>query len=596
MCIRDRSLTRSRTTLGTIAYMSPEQARGDEVDGRTDIWSLGVVLYEMLTGELPFKGDHDQAVIHAILHREPASLKKAKPDAPPGLEEVIFQALAKKPSARYPTMEELAEDLEAVAEGVKPLKARPARAIKLAVLPFANLSGDPDQEYLSDGLTQEMITELGRLHPDSLSVIARASVMRYKKGDTPVDRIGQELGVNYVLEGSSLREGNLVRVNAVLIQVADQTQLWAESYKREFSGILALQSEVAENMAKALSIRLLPSEKDQLAKVSPIDPEAHEAYLRGMFHSQKVTPEDLDTAEKYFDVALEKDLSYAPAYTGRALLWLYRNQMGIAPPEEAAPKAKAAALRALELDAGSADAHHVLASIKTYIDWEWDGAGESWRRTLEINPNVAAAQALYAHYLAITGHVEEALIHSEKASVLDPFNPLVQSWHAQIVYAQRKYDESIALAREAQRIHPDHPIVGFTLWLTMHQKEELHKEAFEAIKAMMVATYQDPRIEAALEEGYAQGGYAEAMKCGAESLVARLPEAFSLPNDIGNFYVAAGEKDKAVEWLEKGFEVHDPVSPYLSCFPLYDDIRSDPRIQAVLRRMGLPTHDKKPDG
>ena len=334
-------ITKEGMTMGTIAYMSPEQAQGEEVDYRTDIWSLGVVLYEMISGELPFKGDHDQAVIHAILHREPASLRKAKPDAPSGLEEVIFQAIAKKPSARYPTMEEFAEDLEAVAEGLKPLKARPARAVKLAVLPFANLSGDPDQEYLSDGLTQKMITELGRLHPESLSVIARASVMRYKKGDTPVDQIGQELGVNYVLEGSTLREANLVRVNAVLIQVVDQTQLWADSYKQEFSGILALQSEVAESVAKALSIKLLPSEKDQLAKVSPVDPEAHEAYLRGMYHCQKVTPGDLDTAEKYFDLALEKDSSFAPAYVGRAWVWVFRNQCGMASPGEAGPKAKA---------------------------------------------------------------------------------------------------------------------------------------------------------------------------------------------------------------------------------------------------------------
>jgi serine/threonine protein kinase/Tfp pilus assembly protein PilF len=586
------SLTRSRTTLGTIAYMSPEQAKGEQVDGRTDIWSLGIVLYEMLTGELPFKGDHDQAVIHAILHREPASLKKAKPDAPSGLEEVIFQALAKKPSARYPTMEELAEDLEAVAEGLKPLKARPARAIKLAVLPFANLSGDPDQEYLSDGLTQEMITELGRLHPESLSVIARTSVMRYKKGDTPVDQIGQELGVNYVLEGSTLREANLIRINSVLIQVADQTQLWADSYKREFSGILALQSEVAESVAKALSLKLLPSEKDMLARAHPIDPEAHEAYLRGINKLMNVTPEDIDTAEKYFDQALEKDPSFASAYAGRAQVWVIRNQMGMASPEEAAPKAKAAALRALELDANSADAHHVLASVKTYIDWDWEGAGESWERTLELNPNIAGAQVLYAHFLAITGHVEEARVHSEKAAVLDPFDPLIQCWHAQILLVQRRYDEAMAVAREAQRIHPDHPIVGFTLWVIMHEKKEM-EEAFEAIKAVMVANYQDPRVEAALEEGYAHGGYAEAMKRGAESLIARLPEAFSLPNDIGNFYMAAGEKDKAIEWLEKGFEVHDPVSPYLSCFPIYDDIRSDPRIQEVLRKMNLPVDEKE---
>jgi tetratricopeptide (TPR) repeat protein len=438
-----------------------------------------------------------------------------------------------------------------------------------------------------------MITELGRLHPESLSVIARASVMRYKKGDTPVDRIGQELGVNYVLEGSSLREGNLVRINAVLIQVADQTQIWADSYKREFAGILDLQSEVAESVAQALSIKLLPSEKATLAKARPVDPEAHEAYLRGTNKLLNATPEDIDAAEKYFDQALEKDPAYALAYSGRACVWLFRNQAGLTAPGEAGPKAKAAALRAIELDANSADAHHMLASVRTYIDWDWDGAGESWCCTLELNPNIALAQALYAHFLAITGHVEEARAHSEKAAALDPFNPLVQSFHAQVLYAQHRYDEALAVAREAQRVHPDHPIVGFTLWVIMHEKKGMEEEAFKAIKAFVGAIYQDPGLESALEEGYAHGGYAEAMKRGAEALIARLPEAYSLPNDIGNFYLAAGEKDKAIEWLEKGVEVHDPVSPYLSCFPLYDDIRSHPRIQDILRRMGLPMDEKK---
>jgi len=438
-----------------------------------------------------------------------------------------------------------------------------------------------------------MITLLGRLHPQSLGVIARTSVMRYKKTDTPIDQIGRELGVDYVLEGSARREGSRVRVSADLIQVRDQTQLWGDAFEREMTGILALQNEVAREVAKALALKLLPSEQALLAKARPVNSEAHDAYLRGMYHSQKATPGDLDTAEKYFDLALEKDPSYAPGYVGRAWVWAIRNQCGMASPEEAGPKAKAAVLRALELDADSTEAHQVLAGLRAYIDWDWEAAGESWRRTLDLNPNVAIAQALYAHFLAITGHVEEARAHSEKAAVLDPFNPLVQSWHAQTVYTQRRYDEAIALAREAQRIHPGHPIVGFTLWLTMHQKEELRKEAFEAIKAAVVAIYEDPGVAAALEEGYAQGGYKEAMRRGAESLVARIPEAFSLPSDIGNFYVAAGEKDKAVEWFGRGLEVHDPVSPYLSCFPFYDDLHPDPRFQDLLRRMNLPPEGEK---
>ncbi len=599
-------ITRIGSTVGTVAYMSPEQAVGDKLDHRTDIWSLGVIMYEMITGQRPFRGEYEQALIYTIINNEPEPIQNYIPDIPADLVQIINRSLEKNQDYRYASVAEMLKDLKNHLYGLQPgeqesfnrqaphhanKKPRKAVQVRLAVLPFINLSGDPEQEYLSDGLTQEMITQLGRLHPQSLGVIARTSVMRYKKSDIPIDQIGRELKVDYVLEGSTRREGSRVRISADLINVRDQMQLWGDIFEKDLSGILILQSEVAESVAKALSIKLLPSEKDQLAKVRPVDPEAHEAYLRGMFHCMKVTPGDLDTAEKHFDLALEKDPLFAPAYVGRALVWVIRNQAGITSPGEAGPKAKAAALRALELDANSADAYYVLASVRTYIDWDWDGAGEFWRRTLELNPNVAVAQALYAHFLAITGHVEEARVHSEKAAVLDPFNPLVQSWHAQVLYTQHRYDEAIAVAHEAQRIDPDHPIVGFTLWIIMHEKKGMEKEAFEAIKAFMVAIYQDPRLEAALEEGYAHGGYADAMKRGAESLIARLPETFSLPNDIGNFYLAAGEKDKAIEWLEKGFEVHDPVSPYVSCLPIYDDIRPDPRIQDLLRRMNLPVDE-----
>ncbi len=370
------SLTRSQTTLGTVAYMSPEQAKGGDLDQRTDIWSLGVVLYEMLAGKLPFPGDHDQTVIYSILHREPEPLLKASPGTAPELAQIVGLAMAKKPADRYQTMEELREDLSAVAEGFRPVRAKrrpsgprifglkiayllpavlvvalglgiginvggvrdrllgrnaaPARAVKLAVLPFVNLTGDPEQEYLSEGLTQEMITQLGSLHPETLSVIARSSVMRYKKGDTPIDRIGQELGVNYVLEGSTRREKNRVRITAELIQVRDQTQLWADSYERELSGILAVQSEVAQSVAKALALKLLPAEQARLASTRTVNPEAYDAYLRAFQHWTQLTPRGIDIAEKYVDLALEKDPSYC---TG-----LRRSRLGLGRPEPDGPR------------------------------------------------------------------------------------------------------------------------------------------------------------------------------------------------------------------------------------------------------------------
>jgi eukaryotic-like serine/threonine-protein kinase len=628
--LRDEgSLTKSQTTLGTVAYMSPEQSRGEKLDPRTDVWSLGVVLHEMVAGRLPFRGETDVAVMYSILYQEPEALTQARPGAPPGLEQVVRQALAKKPAERYQTMEELREDVSAVAGGLRPLRARPARRtvlglrasyvytalaallalalglnlggvrdrllgrgappahIKLAVLPFLNLTGDPDQEHLSDGTTQEMITQLGRLHPEGLLVIARTSVMRYKDGATPVDQIGRELGVEYVLEGSARREANRVRITAELIRVLDQTQLWGDSYEREMSDILAVQNEVASNVARALALKLLPSEQARLAQARPVDPEAYEAYLRGSFHWTKFTPADLDIAERYFDLALEKDSSYAPAYAGRAWVWAVRNQFGIVPPDEAGPKAKAAALRAIELDEDLAGAHEVMAVAGAWGDWDWEAARESFRRAIELNPNVANAQAMYSHFLAVTGHGEEALEHGRRAVELDPFNPLVHSFYATLLYFQRRYDEAIAAAREALRFQPDHPLANSALWLAMHEKG-MEDEAIRAAIACTNVTYNDPRIEAALEEGYGQGGYAEAMRRAADVLVSRLPEAYSLPFDIAVPYAMAGEKEETMEWLERGFDVHDPSMPYVGITPLLDIVRDDPRFQELLRRMNLP--------
>jgi len=581
-------LTRTGSTLGTAAYMSPEQARGESVDHRTDIWSLGVVLYEMIAGHRPYRSDYEQALIYQIINAEPEPLANVRPKTPAGLAQIVGRALEKQPTERYQTMGLLLEDLAAVSEGLRPVTAKPRAApVKLAVLPLVNLTGDPAQEYLSDGLTQEMIAQLGRLHPQSLSVIARTSVMRYKKTDTPIDQIGRELGVDYVLEGSAQREGARVRVIADLIQVRDQVQLWSDIFEREMSGILALQNDVAGKVAMALALKLLPSEQASLSKARPVNPEAHEAYLRGNYHWMQVAPDDLDIAEKYFDLALEKDPSFAPAYVGRATVWLVRNQMGLARPEEAIPRGKTAALRALELDGNLAGAHEILAWIRTWLEWDWDGAQASWRRALVLNPNAATAHSLYSHFLAIMGHGEEALAHSKRSVELDPFNPLFQAFHAQVLYMQRRYDEAITAVREAQRLQQDHPIATYSLMIITHGVKGMEKEALKAATAMVKIIYNDSKIEAALDEGYARGGFADAMRQAAEALIARLPEAYSMPSDIAIFYAMAGAKEKVIEWLEKGFEVRDPALPYLR-FPCYDIARPDPRFQELWRKMNLP--------
>jgi TolB-like protein len=461
----------------------------------------------------------------------------------------------------------------------------PQPSIKLAVLPFANLSGDPEQEYLSDGLTQELIAQLGRLHPQALSVIARTSVMRYKKSDAPVDQIGRELGVEYVLEGSARREADRIRVTAELIHVRDQTQLWADSYERELSGILALQSDVARQVAGALALKLLPAEQTRLTSARTVNPEAYEAYLKGSYHWQKLTPTDIDTAERYFELALERDPSFAPAYEGLAWVWAARQQTRISPPSEAGPKAKAFALRAVELDEDCAGAHEALAMVRSWTDWDWAGAEPEWQRALTLNPNAANTHAYYAHFLANTGRAAEAIPHAERALELDPFNALYRGMYGIVLLFNRRYDDAIAAGRAGLDLQPGlGPAVGA---LEQGLIAKGMREEHLALQRNLVA--EDPERLALFERSLAESGYIGVQRAFAEYRAAAYRKSTSKvgARGIANRYLAAGEYEHAMRWLEESYEEHDPNLAYLG-LPLYDPVRTDPRFRALLRRIGLP--------
>ncbi|MEW5901552.1 MAG: protein kinase, partial [Acidobacteriota bacterium] len=398
-------LTKVGMTMGTIAYMSPEQARGEEVDHRSDIWSLGVVLYEMISGQLPFKGEHDQAVVYSILKQHPKPISGWRPQIPTSIEHVIGKALEKSPDQRYQSVEELIDDLRSISEGTEPegVRARQRKAKLLrkkkallfagttglliiltaialslftggpkaidsiAVLPLQNLSGDPQQEYFSDGMHEALITDLARLG-GLKRVIARSSVMRFKGTKTPLSKVAQELRVEALITGAVLRSGDRVRVTAQLINPNTEAQVWAQSYERDLRDVLSLQNEIVSAITREVKVQLTPQEEKRLASARQVNPEAYEAYLKGQFQWYKLNQQGLESALHYFELALEKDPEYAPAYAGIAMVWIGRQQQGFVPTTEATPRAKAAALKALELDSTLAEVHYTLAGISAWAD------------------------------------------------------------------------------------------------------------------------------------------------------------------------------------------------------------------------------------
>jgi TolB-like protein/tRNA A-37 threonylcarbamoyl transferase component Bud32 len=619
------SLTETQGIAGTLPYMAPEQLLGQAADARSDIWALGVVLYEMAGGVRPFHGQTGFELSSAILNQAPPPLPSP---VPAELRALIERCLEKDPGRRYQKASEVRAGLEAIQTGaVAPwvvwrcgLASRhwlvltvavvmlaailvglrmtglrekllgrigtPVRAIKMAVLPFANLTGDPEQEYLSDGFTQEMIAQLGRLHPQSLSVIARTSVMRYKKSDKPIDQIGQELGVDYVLEGSARREAGRIRITAELIQVRDQTQLWADTYEGELSGILALQSEVAQKVAGSLALKLLPAERARLANVRTVNPDAYDAYHKGLSNLHVYTPASLETALQYYELALRKDPNYAPAYAGISFLWGVRLILGLTSFSEATPKMKAAAEKAVALDDTSAEAHFALAGYRAWHEWEWAGAEQEFKRAIELNPSYPDVRAFYSCYLNIMRRPEEAMDQIKRALELDPFNPLFQSCYGLDLYMVRRYDEAIVQFLDALRKVPDE-IIAHSILCFIFSHRGMYNEALASERAYLNIIYGDRDVEKALERGYAEAGYRGAMRLAAEALAAHGRKALVLPFDIACLYVEAGERAQALTWLEKGFEARDPNMAYL-VIPVFDSLRSEPRFQELLRRMNLP--------
>ncbi len=457
--------------------------------------------------------------------------------------------------------------------------------VMLAVLPFDNLSGDPEQEYFSDGLTEEMITQLGRLEPRRLGVIARTSAMQYKRTNKRIDQIGRELGVDHVLEGTVRREGERVRVTAQLIQVSDQSHLWAESYDRELSGILTVQAEVARAIARQIRLTLAGPAAAQLAGSRPVKPAAYVAYLKGNYHRHKLTAEGLEQAVRDFQSAVELDPGYAPAWLGLSDAWrMSGSWWGDLPPKQAFPLAKQALARALELDASMGEAHGSLGWIRFVYDWDWAGAEAEFKRGIELSPNSIDAHSPYANFLRCMKRLEESRQRIERCLEIDPLSPL-ELGEASVLYATMGQPEKAEkLILRALEVAPDFPPAIWGL-AVVYANAGKYDQAIQALEKNAALPRPDRVSLRDLAELYLQvGREAEARKI--------LKRLLQTPNvgqmRIAGLYLSLGDKEKGLQWVRRAFEERDPQMVWLrSASPEYP-LWNDPRFQDLLRRMNFP--------
>jgi tetratricopeptide (TPR) repeat protein len=393
------------------------------------------------------------------------------------------------------------------------------------------------------------------------------------------------LKVEALITGAVLRSGNRVRVSAQLINPATEAQLWAQSYDRDLRDILSLQNEIVSAITREVKVQLTPQEETRLTSTRQVDPEAYEACLKGKFHWYKLTRTDLDRALEYFELAREKDPNYAMGYAGIASVWVGRQQQGLVAAHEAMPKAKAAAFKALELDSTLAEVHHTLAGIHSWGDWDWVSGERAYRRAIELNPNYPDPRAYLSHLLYMMRRPEEAMAQIQRALELDPLNALFRAIYAMDLMYARRYDDAIAWLQDTLKASPNDLVALSTLRSAYHMKH-MYNEALEIWKASYAAR-DDHEAEDALARGFAENGYHGALQRVAETLIARSRKTFVTPWQIGTLYTRAGMNDEALAWLEKAYEAHDPNMPYLSVDPIFDDLRSDPRVKEILRRMKL---------
>ena len=605
--------------IGTLPYMAPEQVNGEHIDARADIWAAGCVLYEMATHQRPFREESTAHLLDSILHQVVVAPRVLNPRISPEMERIILKCLEKESEDRYQSAKELLVDLRRLTRGSTtvvshqehPLrkhvsklavtllialalgtaylvsrhywpKSAATQRIMLAVLPFQNLSGDPSQEYFSDGLTEEMISQLGRWQPQRLGVIARTSATHYKGSKERIDQIGNELSVSYILEGSVRREGDRVRITTELIHVVDQTPLWSETYERQAADVFAVQSEVANRITQSLALELLPSQQASLLRSPTKNSAAHEAYLKGLYHLNNVTGEDYEQARTHLERAIELDPNYAPAYAALAEYYWGTDKLS---PQLAMPKAEEYTQKSLQLDESLPEAHSALAGIRFYYNWDWSAAEKEFKRSLELNSSGAETHRLYSLYLASVSRADQAVREIRRAQQLDPLSVNINTSAGWVFIYTRQYDQAIEQCRKALEIDPNYVSAHDCLgegYLAKGMYEQAVAEFRQA------ASGGEPVRTVGLARAYGiMGKKNEARKVLGE-LTKASRQSYFPPYLFGAIHVALGENDLALVWLEEAYSHRDPYMVHLKMDATFDPLRSDPRFQDLLRRMSFP--------
>jgi len=572
--------------IGTPEYMSPEQVEAKDIDQRSDIYSLGIILYEMVTGRVPFEGDTPFTV--GVKHKSeiPKEPKEINTQIPEDLSRLILRCLEKERDKRYRNTEGLFSELEKIKSPIAESITVSEWKNSIAVLPFTNISADPEQEYFCDGISEELINSLTQI--SDLRIVARTSAFSFKGKDVDIEEIGRKLKVDKVLEGSVRKAGNRLRITAQLINVSDGYHLWSERYDREMEDVFVIQDEITLAIVDKLKIELLGKEKQELVKRHTDNQEAYSFYLKGRYFWNKLNPGGFEKAIENFEQAIEKDPNNAAAFAGLADSYWYSSFWGNLPPHQTYPKAREAAKKAIEIDDTLGEAHASLASIHTHYDWNWEVAEREFKRALELTPGSSYTYVYYSFYLNLRRRYDEAIIQARKAQELDPVSGFCNTNLGHRLWQARRYDEAIEEFQKWLVIEPND-------WFAHHHLGELYlgksmiKEAIAEVDKSVELSGGVPLNIAAAVMAHYRFGDKEVAERLFDSLKKRASHEYIPPMCFVYIYLVRGEADQAFEWVKKAYEERDGFLLWHRITPMDCwHFPSDPRINELLDRLGLP--------